>query len=130
MIPQNLLETGLLAHPFREEVEASVTAELPCIPFLDPDDQSLGFRSVVRRMPENTLRNHRPLLRRHGCLDQRFGAAGISNALIQREGHQLVPANGGEREFSSLAQDQVRVTFAGAAGFQVDPFPPRRAYRF
>ena len=60
----------------------------------------------------------------------RFGAAGISNALLQREGHQLVPANGGEREFSRLAQDKVRVALAGATGFQVDPFPPRRAYRF
>lgn len=130
MIPQNLLESGLLAHPLRQEVVASVTAELPRIPFLDPGDQSLGFRGSVRRMPENTLRNHRPLRRRYGCVDQWIGAIRISHALLQREGHQLVPAHGGEREFSRLAQDKVRVALAGATGFQVDPFPPRRAYRF
>ena len=130
MIPQNLLESGLLSHPLRQEIVASVTAELPRIPFLDPDDQSLGFRGSLRRMPVNTLRNLRPRRRRHGCVDQRFWAVWISNALLQRERHQLVPANGGTREFGRLAQDQVRMTLAGAPGFQIDSFPPRRACRF
>lgn len=129
MIPKNLLELGLLADPLRQEVVAGVTAELPRIPFLDPDHQSLGFRSAVRRMPENTLRNRRPLRRQHRRLDQWAGTGGISNALHQREGHQLVSANGGERELGRLAQDQVRVIHAGAAGFEIDLFPPRSAYR-
>lgn len=84
MIPQDLLQSGLLAHSLREEVVASVTAEPARNAFLDPDDQSLGFRSAVRRMPENTLCNHWPLHRQRGCLQQRFGAAGISDTLLQR----------------------------------------------